>query len=258
MFASTATTDARAFALYGDTPGAVLGPHAEAIHGVDERVYLPSMAETAQVLGLVHPRLVRADRPRATRRLAMSSAPPELPDWVKSLGLPKVATDAIDRYWKPVWDEVKHELEPAPRPPRRPAQAPPPADGESARRSRPSRSRRRASGGEPSFRAMWPAYRRWYLKEGESARLASAPAGGSCGEHMPELLPTYERLVELAEGDELAARFLSLYRPPGFVVGCSQGAWTRERRSGSGAQLRLPGLARRGHRRLNRPGPAGG
>ena len=39
---------------------------------------------------------------------AMSSQPnlSELPDWVKSLGLPKVATDAIDRYWKPVWDEV--------------------------------------------------------------------------------------------------------------------------------------------------------
>ena len=45
---------------------------------------------------------------------------------------------------------------------------------------------------------------------------------------MPELVPTYERLVELAGGDELAARLLSLYRPPGFVVGCSQGAWTRD------------------------------
>jgi predicted choloylglycine hydrolase len=44
---------------------------------------------------------------------------------------------------------------------------------------------------------------------------------------MPELLATYDRLVELADGDELTARMLSLYRPPGFVVGCSQGAWTR-------------------------------
>lgn len=40
-------------------------------------------------------------------------------------------------------------------------------------------------------------------------------------EHMPELVPTYERLVALAGGDRLAARFLSLYRPPGFVVGCT-------------------------------------
>jgi predicted choloylglycine hydrolase len=45
---------------------------------------------------------------------------------------------------------------------------------------------------------------------------------------MPELVPTYERLVGLAGGDELAARVLALYGPPGFVVGCSQGAWTRD------------------------------
>jgi predicted choloylglycine hydrolase len=44
---------------------------------------------------------------------------------------------------------------------------------------------------------------------------------------MPELVPTYARVVELAGGGDLAARLLSLYRPPGFVVGCSQGAWTR-------------------------------
>jgi predicted choloylglycine hydrolase len=46
-------------------------------------------------------------------------------------------------------------------------------------------------------------------------------------EHMPELVPTYERLVALAGDKPLAARFLSLYRPPGFIVGCSQGAWSR-------------------------------
>ena len=44
---------------------------------------------------------------------------------------------------------------------------------------------------------------------------------------MPELVPIHARLVELAGDDDLAARVLSLYRPPGFVVGCSQGAWTR-------------------------------
>jgi acetylornithine deacetylase len=52
VFASTATTDARQFQLYGDTPAVCYGPHAEGIHGVDERVFLPSMVETAQVLGL--------------------------------------------------------------------------------------------------------------------------------------------------------------------------------------------------------------
>lgn len=52
VFASTATTDARSFQLYGDSPAVCFGPHAEGIHGVDERVLLTSMVETAQVLGL--------------------------------------------------------------------------------------------------------------------------------------------------------------------------------------------------------------
>ena len=75
---------------------------------------------------------------------------------------------------------------------------------------------------------MWPSYRSWYLKEGEAARPNLATCRRMLDEHMPELVPTYERLVELADGDELAARFISLYRPPGFVVGCSQGAWNRD------------------------------
>jgi acetylornithine deacetylase len=50
--ASTATTDASQLQLHGHTPAVCLGPHAEGIHGVDERVYLPSMVETAQTLAL--------------------------------------------------------------------------------------------------------------------------------------------------------------------------------------------------------------
>ena len=50
--ASTATTDARSFALYAGTPAVCFGPHAESIHGVDERVSLPSVLQTAQALAL--------------------------------------------------------------------------------------------------------------------------------------------------------------------------------------------------------------
>lgn len=77
-----------------------------------------------------------------------------------------------------------------------------------------------------SFNAMWPAYRSWYLKEGESARPDLATCRRMLADSMPELVPTFERLVALAGGDPLAARFLSMYRPPGFVVGCSQAAFT--------------------------------
>jgi acetylornithine deacetylase len=49
---TTATTDARAFIGAG-IPAACLGPHAEHIHGVDERVYVPSVVQTAQVLAIL-------------------------------------------------------------------------------------------------------------------------------------------------------------------------------------------------------------
>jgi predicted choloylglycine hydrolase len=78
------------------------------------------------------------------------------------------------------------------------------------------------------FEAMWPTYRAWYLQDGRAKRPSTATCRRALARHMPELVPLHERLVELAGGDELAARLLSLYRPPGFVVGCSQGAWTRD------------------------------
>jgi acetylornithine deacetylase len=52
LFASTATTDARTFHLYGDTPAICFGPIAENEHGVDERVHLPSVTTTAQAIAL--------------------------------------------------------------------------------------------------------------------------------------------------------------------------------------------------------------
>jgi acetylornithine deacetylase len=52
LIASTATTDARAFALYAGSPAVCFGPHAEGVHGVDERVWLPSVVQTAQALAL--------------------------------------------------------------------------------------------------------------------------------------------------------------------------------------------------------------
>jgi len=50
--ASTATTDARFFQLYGDTPATCYGPEADAIHGIDESVSLDSMMQVATVLAL--------------------------------------------------------------------------------------------------------------------------------------------------------------------------------------------------------------
>jgi len=48
---TTATTDVRAFIEAG-IPAACIGPLAEHIHGVDERVFVPSVVQTAHVLAL--------------------------------------------------------------------------------------------------------------------------------------------------------------------------------------------------------------
>ena len=75
------------------------------------------------------------------------------------------------------------------------------------------------------FRATWPSYRAWYLREGEHARPGLARARRMLERHMPELVPTWERLAHLAAGDDIAARMLTLYDPPRFLPGCSQAAF---------------------------------
>ncbi len=74
------------------------------------------------------------------------------------------------------------------------------------------------------FEASWPVYRQWYLKEGDAARPSYVTARRMLRTCMPELVGTYDRLVDLAGGGDVAARMLSLYRPPPYLAGCSQAA----------------------------------
>jgi predicted choloylglycine hydrolase len=75
------------------------------------------------------------------------------------------------------------------------------------------------------LKSYWPAYRRWWLREGEDARPTFLESRSALRTYMPELLPTYEALCDLAGGGDLAARFLSFYRPPPYLSGCSQAIW---------------------------------
>jgi len=77
-------------------------------------------------------------------------------------------------------------------------------------------------GWQGAFCSAWPGYRRWYLRDGASARADLDTCARMLARHMPELVPTWERLAELAGGDPLAARMLTLYNPPAYVTGCSQ------------------------------------
>ncbi|MBS3802984.1 MAG: hypothetical protein KGY54_00415 [Oleiphilaceae bacterium] len=72
------------------------------------------------------------------------------------------------------------------------------------------------------FDLHWPAFERWYLSETERERPSYLACFNSLSEHMPELVPTYKKLCELAGGGDLSSRMLSLYRPPPYITGCSQ------------------------------------
>lgn len=72
------------------------------------------------------------------------------------------------------------------------------------------------------FTKSWPAYRAWYLDEGEAARPSYLECITALKQYMPELVPLYQQLITLLDCDDLQARFLSLYCPPPFYSGCSQ------------------------------------
>lgn len=72
------------------------------------------------------------------------------------------------------------------------------------------------------FERLWPAYKSWFAREGLRSRATYRESSKVLASTMPELVPIYERVVELAGGTDLEARFLALYRPPPFAIACSQ------------------------------------
>lgn len=72
------------------------------------------------------------------------------------------------------------------------------------------------------FKRTWPAYEQWFLREGERARPTFASSRRALRRHMPELVPTWEKLCDLAGGGDRAARMLALYCPMPYMTGCSQ------------------------------------
>ena len=75
------------------------------------------------------------------------------------------------------------------------------------------------------FHEYWPDYHRWWVREGAEARPGYWDSVKALKAHMPEMMPLYDRLCELAGGTDHAARFLSFYCPPPYLSGCSQAIW---------------------------------
>ncbi len=76
------------------------------------------------------------------------------------------------------------------------------------------------------FDRHWASYREWFLSEGDQTRANYLTSSNKLKQYMPELLPIYERICELAGGGDVASRFLSLYQPPPYLSSCSQAVWT--------------------------------
>ena len=75
------------------------------------------------------------------------------------------------------------------------------------------------------FAEYWPAYERWWAREGLSGRPTYLECRRAMRAHMPELADIWETLCELAGGGDMEARFLSFYCPPRYLAGCSQAIW---------------------------------
>jgi len=78
------------------------------------------------------------------------------------------------------------------------------------------------------FQTLWPAYRQWFLRDGERDRPTYLESVQALEKYMPALIPTYETMVELAGGGDHAARFLAQYCPPPLFRGCSQAVYIKD------------------------------
>jgi hypothetical protein len=64
------------------------------------------------------------------------------------------------------------------------------------------------------FAEHWPAYRRWWLGEGDAARPTYMACRRALATHMPELVPLYDQLCELAGGGAIRRRGSSAFTDP--------------------------------------------
>ncbi len=72
------------------------------------------------------------------------------------------------------------------------------------------------------FNTYWPAYNAWLNSKGATHTPDLKTSHAAFKYYMPEMMPTYERLCQLANADEVAERFLTGFQPPAYISACSQ------------------------------------
>ena len=81
---------------------------------------------------------------------------------------------------------------------------------------------------QQEFKSRWPAYHQWFLRYGERDRPSYFESHQALKTYMPEFLPVYETMIELAGDGDHASRFLSNYCPPPLFRGCSQAVYLKD------------------------------
>lgn len=74
------------------------------------------------------------------------------------------------------------------------------------------------------WQRSWPAYSAWFTARGGDLGPSPTASRAAMRQYMPELVPTYDRLVVLAGGSDCVAQFLSTWCPPAYLGGCSLAA----------------------------------
>lgn len=74
------------------------------------------------------------------------------------------------------------------------------------------------------WESSWPAYEAWFVARGGDAGPPREVCEAALKRYMPELLAIYARLAHLAGNGDRAARFLSGWRPPAYLGGCTLAA----------------------------------
>lgn len=72
------------------------------------------------------------------------------------------------------------------------------------------------------FKHGWTGWKRWFEMKSTEQQPDLITCQKALRRHMPEYVHIWEKQVELLAGDELAARFLSFWSPPRYLVNCSQ------------------------------------
>lgn len=84
------------------------------------------------------------------------------------------------------------------------------------------------AGWQREFNERWPAYKNWFLRFGDRERPSYLDSIRELNRYLPEIIPVYEQMVDLAGGGDRAARFLSQYCPPPLFRGCSQAVYLED------------------------------